>query len=170
MQQVLLQAFMCRRIFARNSFGAASMKLTVSLRGIGPQYFVVSTAIRIGSVMAKAAPAPTGAIIGAFIGLTCRACWAALTRSRFGKGLIEHDGTSEDGPSSSGSSAGLFDTDPASSAIVARVSRSRSRSLMVRLSLGLARSWRDVSQIGDGARGPRTCYTSFDFHGGGFGH
>ena len=49
MHPVLVHAFMWLMMRVCRSAGVVSMKLTVSRRGVGPQYFDVSTAMRSGS-------------------------------------------------------------------------------------------------------------------------
>src|SRR5262249_2983922 len=88
MHAVLVQAFMWLMIRARRLAAVLSMKLTVSRRGVGPQYFDVSTAIRKGSFTWKSAStAAIGPNIGALTGLIFPAVWAALTSRRLGRVL-----------------------------------------------------------------------------------
>src|SRR5438067_2030647 len=55
MHAVWPQAFMFARMRVWRLAGVLSMKLTVSCRGDGPQYFAVRTAMRIGSRTKSAA-------------------------------------------------------------------------------------------------------------------
>jgi hypothetical protein len=66
----------------RRLAGVLSMKLTVSRRGVGPQYFPVRTAIRWGSITRSAATATTGPNTGALTGLILTAVSAAFTTRR----------------------------------------------------------------------------------------
>src|SRR5262249_25026491 len=141
MHAVLVQAFMWLTIRARRSAGVVSMKLTVSRRGLGPQYFDVRMAIRRGSLTWKpsaiAAWAPN---MGALTGLIRVAVSAAFTSRRRGSVFGVHTisltcgGWSEPSlptGSSSGPAVSLM-TSLARSAMFWRASRSRrSFSLMV---------------------------------------
>ncbi len=71
-------------IRVRRSAGVLSMKLTVSRRGVGPQYFPVRTAIRCGSITRSAVTAATGPNTGALTGLIVIAVLAAFTTWRLG--------------------------------------------------------------------------------------
>src|SRR5215469_10146251 len=67
------------------------MKLTVNLRGLGPQYFDVTTAMRktssgIRNLPLTAAVAP---MTGAFTGLILRAVLAAFSKSPFGSDFMK---------------------------------------------------------------------------------
>src|SRR5262245_56127093 len=93
MQAALDQAFMWARIRARRSDGVLSMKLTVNLRGEGPQYFEVKTAICRGSIISACA-SPNENIAGAFTGLICLAVAAAFMIRRWGNALILHAASS----------------------------------------------------------------------------
>lgn len=66
------------------------MKLTVNLRGLGPQYFAVTMAMRMGSSGIRKLPlaAAVGPITGAFTGLISRAVLAAFTKSALGSDLM----------------------------------------------------------------------------------
>src|SRR5439155_1231301 len=94
---VRVHAFMWLTIRARRSVGVVSMKLTVSRRGVGPQYLAVMTAICRGSITPNPALPPTGAAIGALTGLMRMAVAAAFRVSRLGRALTVHPGTSTSG-------------------------------------------------------------------------
>src|SRR6266568_7193949 len=85
---VLVHAFMWVMMRVRRLAGVLSMKLTVSRRGLGPQYFDVITAICLGSNTGKcAATSASGPNIGALTGLILTAVSAALTSNRLGRAL-----------------------------------------------------------------------------------
>src|SRR5712691_9464518 len=88
MHAVLVHAFMWLTTRARRLAGVVSMKLTVSRRGVGPQYFDVITAMCWGSSTGKSAgPSATGANAGALTGLIRTAVSAALSSNRLGRAL-----------------------------------------------------------------------------------
>jgi hypothetical protein len=66
------------------------MKLTVNLRGSGPQYFAVTTAMRRASSGKRKLPLATavGPMTGAFTGLISRAVLAALTNCALGSDFM----------------------------------------------------------------------------------
>src|SRR5687767_2246678 len=87
MPAVNVQAFRWLTILARRSAGVLSMKLTVSIRGDGPQYRPVSSVSRSGAAIPK--ERPSGIRSGALTGLILIAVSAAFVCSRAGRDLIE---------------------------------------------------------------------------------
>src|SRR6476620_7096629 len=92
-QPARVQALRWLTMRARRSLGVLATKLTVSVRGDGPQYLPVTTAMLSGSDGALIPNAPSGTS-GALTGLIPIAWRAALTASRFGTALMPQEGIS----------------------------------------------------------------------------
>src|SRR6266566_3920476 len=82
---VLVHAFMWVMMRARKLAGVLSMKLTVSRRELGPQYFDVIAEMCWGSSTGKSSA--SGPTIGALTGLIRTAVSAAFTSNRLGRAL-----------------------------------------------------------------------------------